>query len=89
MKKLRVFNSLGECYSAKSLLEGYGFVVLMKNEYGCNTVGAGPAGVLPFSSPELWLLNDEMFMDAIALLDEDPDFVIEDKSTHPELDGPK
>ena len=70
MKLLKACRTLGESYSAKAMLEGHGFRVHLKNEFGSNTAGAGPTGILGFSLPELWLLDDDQFEDAHRLLND-------------------
>ena len=68
MIKLKSFDTLGECDRARSLLDGYGIRCEIRNEYGANTAGAGLLCSLPFSYPELWILDDEKQADAMELL---------------------
>ena len=68
MMKLKSFDTLGECDRARSLLDGHGIRCEIRNEYGANTAGAGLLRSLPFSYPELWIMDDEKQADAMELL---------------------
>lgn len=68
MTKLKSFDTLGECDRARALLEGYGIHCEIRNEFGANTAGAGLLQSLPFSYPELWIVDGEKKADAMELL---------------------
>ena len=68
MMKLRSFDTLGECDRARALLEGCGIRCEIRNEFGANTAGAGLLSSLPFSYPELWIMDDVKQADAMDLV---------------------
>lgn len=64
MKKLCTFPELTQCYLTKSILELNEIECFIKNE-NLSVF----SGILPVW-PELWILNDEQFNDAVKILDD-------------------
>lgn len=70
MKRLKTFQTLGDCDQARLVLEGSGIACSIRNEYAANTAAAGLLGSLSFAQPELWIIDESQEQDAHAILEQ-------------------
>ena len=70
MKFLFADKSLGRCDMLKAVLESNGVPCMIKNEFmPFSTAGIGIFGTEPIY-PELWVVDDDQYDEALALLAE-------------------
>ena len=67
MKKIFSSTNLGIVANVKNLLENQGIITVMKNYYLLGAMGEVPPGEC---WPELWILDDNQYEDALALIKE-------------------
>ncbi len=66
MRKVYTSTSLVDCSFRKSILESHGIRCLIRNELLSPLAGGIPA---PEVLPELWIIDEERFEEALKLLD--------------------
>lgn len=77
MRKLYATPSLSECDVLKSILESNEIKCFIKNE----TNWYATASVVADTMPEIWIINDDQFEEALAILTESKSHKPESKET--------